>query len=263
MRNSRKSSILLLMLIAVIAVGTFALPSSVSLFTGQHTWYNISNKELPCIKCHADIYDEYMMTGAHGTLSGGSYNDPGDNPNGACYACHRVVYSWRENTTGGNITYASGAGTGSTPGKEAHAATTVACMACHEFGNVYGGPAAGGFEDPYARLGIANDPVSGMNFTYNDSTHPGGHAAHQGFIEGSINNTKMEDANEACIACHTAIPVKITWTHAYNLEFNATYNASLSLPPTHFDTSNYTANGSIVVTSYGNGTGGASTTGFP
>ena len=263
MRNSRKSSVLLLMLIAVIAVGTFALPNSISLFSGQHTWYDISNKELPCIKCHADIYDEYMMTGAHGTLSGGSYDAPGDNPNGACYACHRVVYSWRGNTTGGNITYASGDGAGSTPGKETHAATTVACMACHEIDNVYGGPIAGGFEDPYARLGIVNDPVSGMNFTYNDSTYPGGHAAHQGFVEGAINNTRMEDSNEACIACHTAIPVKITWTHAYSLEFNATYNESLSLPPTHFDTSNYTANGTKVVYSYGNGTGGASTTGFP
>jgi len=50
--------------IAVVAVGLFALPSTVSLFSGQHRWYNISGtgNEIPCIKCHADIYDEYTLT---------------------------------------------------------------------------------------------------------------------------------------------------------------------------------------------------------
>ena len=262
---------LVLLAIGVIAVGIFALPSTVSLFSGQHAWYNISTGEagaLPCIKCHADIYDEYLMTGVHGTLSGGSQGAPGSEPNKACYACHRI-YEKR-----GNITYAKGVkGTnpaGSDPGVEAHAASTVACMACHEFDNVGGYPPAGGFEDPYNNAsglgitdGIAEDPVTGFKFKYNDSTHQGGHAAHQGFIEGAINFTRMEDANEACIACHTQIPVKITWTHARSLEFNATYDKSLNLPPTHFNTSDYEANGTVEVTSYGNHSGGAHTGSWP
>ena len=135
-------------------------------------------------------------------------------------------------------------------------------MACHEFNNAYGAPAAGGFSMPFDNSSYV-DPVSGLHFNYTNGAHPGGHAAHQGFIEGAINFSRMEDANEACLGCHTHIPVKINWTHARNLEFNATYNASLNLPPTHFDTSDYEANGSVKVTSYGNYTGGANTTAFP
>ncbi|MGB2728469.1 MAG: hypothetical protein WBD09_08325 [Halobacteriota archaeon] len=262
-----------LMAIAVVAVGIFALPGTVSLFSGQHTWYDISGDEkLPCVKCHADIQDEYLKTGVHAMLGGSNssnYTAGIDKPNDACYACHRVVYEAR-----GNITYASGYGKYATPGKQAHAASTVACMACHEFNQSFnasatpfgftGGFAAGGFSDPYVNISGGVDPVTKMKFNYTNGTaNPGGYAAHQGFIEGAINNTRMEDANEACIACHTAIPVKITWTHAYSLEFNATYNESLSLPPTHFDTSNYSANGTVIAYSYGNASGGANTTHFP
>ena len=255
-----KMSKLVLLAIAVIAIGIFALPSTVSLFSGQHRWYNISGtgNEIPCIKCHADIYDEYLFTGVHGTLSGGSNSwTIGDEPNEACGACHRTAYEKKQGWT-----YGSGDGVDSTPGEEAHAASTVACMACHEFNNAYGAPAAGGFSMPFDNSSYV-DPVSGLHFDYTDGTHPGGHAAHQGFIEGAINFSRMEDANEACLGCHTHIPVKINWTHARNLEFNATYNASLNLPPTHFDTSDYEANGSVEITSYGNYTGGANTTAFP
>ncbi len=253
---------MVLMAIAVVAIGTFALPSTVSLFSGQHTWYDISTGEkLPCIKCHADIYEEYLKTGAHAKLGGGLNSSDNANitkPNDACYACHRVVYTNR-----GNIAYANGSGPASIPGREAHAASTVACMACHEFNASYTAPPAGGFSDPYVNISDNKDPVTGFKFNYTNTTLLGGHAAHQGFVVGAINDTRMEDANEACIACHTQIPVKITWTHAYSLEFNATYNESLSLPPTHFDTSNYTANGTVVVDSYGNETGAANTTHFP
>jgi len=267
-RKEMKSSSLILMGIAVVAVGMFALPSTVSLFSGQHAWYNISyGEKLPCIKCHADIYDEYLMSHVHGSLSGSGNTTPqgGSAANAACYACHRAVYTNRT-----SITYASGDDAGSTPGEEAHAASTVACMACHEFNASYAAPAAGGFEDPYGNasgLGITNgitaDPVTGFTFNYNDSAHPGGHAAHQGFIEGAIKFKRMEDSNEACLGCHTQIPVKINWTHARSLEFNATYDKGLQLPPTHFNTSNYKANGTVEVTSYGNYSGGAQTGSWP
>ena len=264
-----KSSSLILMGIAVVAVGMFALPSTVSLFSGQHAWYNISyGEKLPCIKCHADIYDEYLMSDVHGSLSGSADNTTpqgGSAANAACYACHRAVY-----TNKGNITYASGDEAGSTPGKEAHAASTVACMACHEFNASYAAPPAGGFENPYSNAsglgitgGITSDPVSGLKFNYTDSNHTGGRAAHQGFIEGAITFKRMEDSNEACLGCHTHIPVKINWTHARSIEFNATYDKGLQLPPTHFNTSEYKANGTVTVTSYGNYSGGANTTAFP
>ena len=269
-----KMNKLVLLAIGVIAIGIFALPSTVSLFSGQHAWYNISGGDhiLPCKKCHADIYEEYVMdaNGVHKTLAGGSGSESWDlgtdyNVDRACYQCHRVVYGNR-----GNITYASGEGTGSTPGVQAHAASTVACMACHEFDASYAAPAAGGFEVPYdnaSGLGITDnikaDPVTGFKFNYTNSTNTGGHAAHQGFIEGAIVFERMEDSNEACLGCHTNIPVKITWTHARSLEFNATYDKSLQLPPTHFNTSNYTAEGEVIVDSYGNYSGGAKKGGWP
>ena len=73
----------------------------------------------------------------------------------------------------------------------------------------------------------------------------------------------MEDSNEACLGCHKHIPMKIRWTHGRSLEFNATYDKGLVLPPTHFNTSDYEANGTVNVTSYSNYSGGANTGSFP
>ncbi|RCV62948.1 hypothetical protein C5S53_16305 [Methanophagales archaeon] len=57
-----KSRGLALLVVAIDAIGIFALPSSVSLFSGQHTWYDLSNSvggtsgvnNVPCEKCHAE-----------------------------------------------------------------------------------------------------------------------------------------------------------------------------------------------------------------
>jgi hypothetical protein len=55
-----------------------------------------------------------------------------------CEDCHRAFFSYNRTEQGENpadyspkYTYAIGLGTGSTPGKEAHAASTVECMDCH------------------------------------------------------------------------------------------------------------------------------------
>jgi len=56
-----------LLAVAVVATGIFALPSTVSLFRGQHSWYELSadGNNVPCEKCHAGICDEMASTGAH------------------------------------------------------------------------------------------------------------------------------------------------------------------------------------------------------
>lgn len=255
MNGNRNGNKIALMAIAVVAIGMFALPSTVSLFSGQHAWYNISyGEKLPCIKCHADIYDEYLMTGVHGTLSGGSYGSPqADNATAACYWCHRIALN---KSPRHNYILASGDDAGSIPGKEVHAASTVACMVCHEFGNPWTFPHAGGF-----------DNVSGSDYNYDAGDPEGGtHAAHQTFVESAVNDTRMEDSNEACIACHTYIPVKINWTHAYSLEFNATYvpgEGYFVTKRTHFNVTDWSVNGTINVTSYGNASGGANMSYFP
>ncbi|MBC8235658.1 hypothetical protein H8E77_39430 [bacterium] len=55
--------------------------------------------------------------------------------------------------------------------------------------------------------------AGGFNLTVNpDDT--GEKAAHKTFVLDAITNEHMEGANEACIGCHTHVPVKINWTHA-------------------------------------------------
>ena len=140
--NSNKVA---LMLIAILAIGIFALPSTVSLFGGQHKWYDLgkSDNDIPCIKCHADTYEEFKGTGVHAMLGYGIASNNTTtmtDVNAACMYCHRT----------GSATFAVGDDTGAIPGKEAHAASSVACMYCHEYnasvsvpGDVQGG--MGGF----------------------------------------------------------------------------------------------------------------------
>ena len=243
-----KSSSLILMGIAVVAVGMFALPSTVSLFAGQHTWYDLggTGNDLPCEKCHAEIFDEFQNTGVHWTLAGGTNatsNESGDpgtySVRLACGACHRANKS---------ITYASGDTASYTAGDKAHAASTVACMVCHEANTSdisrHPGWFAGGFNISKA--------ISPYNYTPN-ATYSGKHAAHNLFIVRAIEDSTMEDSNEACIACHTHVPVKINWTHRVSLEFNCTPTGTL--PPAHFNVTDWAVNGTTNVTVYGNTTG--------
>ena len=232
MKENKRNKIALLM-VAIIAIGIFALPSTMAMFGGQHNWYDLgpTGNDVPCIKCHADVYDEFGMTGVHGTLSGGAAsNETGPNPDAACGACHRT------DLTG--YVYASGDGTGSTPGQEAHAASTIACMECHEEGTIY--PWAGGFEN-----------FTTSEFDYNNSVAGyGSKAAHNDFVEGAIADPLMEDSNEACITCHTHVAIDIDWTHAYKMRLNAVQDSVGDWTCDDFITE-----GTYNVTTYGNMTG--------
>jgi len=291
--NSKR---LLLLTVAVVAVGVFALPGTVSLFSGQHAWYGISEpkNEIPCKKCHADIYEEMMSMEPLSKKLAGQSSSPHSYMDENCELCHRIYFNWTYNPDTGEyeessgFTYASGSGTGSRPGVEAHAVSTIECMDCH--GVRYDGYKHTGHEEYSGRCHLChggsgyyrgtyitipsrgfNDFISaggfGFNTTWAGSGKPypdtGEHAAHKAFVLDAINDTKLEGSNEACIACHTSIPVKIRWTHGRSLEFNATYDRGLVLPPTHFNTSKYEANGTVNVTSYGNYSGGANTSSFP
>ncbi|MCK4731224.1 MAG: hypothetical protein KAT65_02090 [Methanophagales archaeon] len=194
-----------LLIIAIVAIGIFALPSTVSLFSGQHTWYKISDvgNQLPCEKCHQDIQDE-MVSGDNGVHK--NLDAPGCN-------CHRVTPPETRISTG----VAEGSG-GGIPGTTAHAAATIACMICHEQGLNY--PFAGGFNQSAVYDGTSVPPDE--RYYYNHSDDSGGeHAAHNAFINQAINDTLMEDSNEACIACHTRVGVNISWTKNEYLEFTA------------------------------------------
>jgi len=308
-----RSGNMILLAVAVIALGIFALPSTISLFAGQHTWYQLNGTgdlggQLPCEKCHADVANEMeALVGPHTNELGygrlecefchRTFELTGDQINETRYGKYRYTYG----QVGPNATDV-------TPGKEAHAASTVPCMYCHSgnksgpvpfFDHVGHGGVEGcychGTEDggdPYyyhgdrfytgkygekaeeclkchgTGYGPANAPMyippaGGFGLTANASD-TGELAAHKAFIEKSIEDTKMEDANEACIACHTHVPVKINWTHRYSLEFNCTPEFE-KLPPTHFNVTAWSINGTYNITVYGwrNGTGNTSKEGWP
>lgn len=275
---------LVLVIMAVVAVGIFALPGTVSLFSGQHAWYDISSKTwedhttVPCKKCHADVAEEMASRVAPHTEAKTLM---------FCEDCHRVFFNYSASSVGSVVTpkyrYASGLGEGATAGVEAHAASTVECMDCHGLVGEYGGHTAMpsssspysygqdcfrchiGFGDKYAFVAGGFNLTKGIGggpFGFDPADDTGEHAAHKNFVLDAMDNPKMEGANEACIGCHTGIPVKITWTHGKALEFNASYDKHLELPPTHFNTSNYNATGNVTVTSYGNWSGGANMSNF-
>ena len=115
------NSKVLLLSVAVIAVGLFAMPSTLSLFSGQHTFYNGSSVD--CAKCHADIYSE--LSGANGAHTTNEFK--------ACEGCHRtnttaiktlIPSNGTANASTWNETNVSGDG-------QAHAAVTMECINCH------------------------------------------------------------------------------------------------------------------------------------
>ena len=220
-----------LLAVAVVAIGIFALPSTVSLFSGQHSWYDLSESvggvsgvnNVPCEKCHADIADEMISgdNGVHGDLT--------------CAMCHRTPFT--------NYTYARGhyyQGANEynpTPGEEAHAASAVECMDCqgsegkpHTTDREYAGKCNVCHKDGMGSVVPGTDYkpdfiAGGFGLTPFDSDN-GTNAAHKQFVYDSIDESLMEGANEACIACHTRVGVNITWTKNEYLEFTAEDDAA-------------------------------------
>lgn len=188
------NSKILLLSIAVISVGLFAMPSTLSLFAGQHTFDKAGNTTI-CAKCHSDVLSEINAGAYHKSLISNSTttND--------CRACHTSstvnstyipIGNQSGNATGnynvglniatGNFTTANG----STISYGAvHAAVTVECKACH-----------------YA-----------VNFT-ND--------AHKIFADNASTQEWLLGANEACIGCHTKGKVEMTWVRKGG--YNYTYD---------------------------------------
>lgn len=79
-----------LALIALVGVGVFALPATMSLFSGQHSFYNIdaTGNQVPCVKCHGDVKME-LSSGANTDPTKGPLT-PGPHANFQCEYCHRA-----------------------------------------------------------------------------------------------------------------------------------------------------------------------------
>lgn len=226
-----------LMLVAVVAIGIFALPSTMSVFGGTHTWYDTAGDGVPCAKCHADKYEELSMSDFHTSFAGGDSSAD-------CYMCHRADK---------DIRYAEGGGT---PGVDTHAATTIACMACHEYdARIMKGPFAGGFAKPRGSQFNYTGKVS-IDSSGTQVISDGDHAVHNAYVQSAVDSNMMEDSNEACIACHTAVPMEIDWTRGYAMR-----SQSVADSLGDWTVQQLGASGTYAVTTYSDGYGDdASTT---
>lgn len=221
--NSR----VVLLSIAVVVVGLFAMPTTVSLYAGQHTFENASKvvSDNGCRKCHGDVYDEM-----HSALNGVHWKRTSLTPDTQfqCRECHNV--------TNVSVNYI----TGTKVNDSAHAATTVSCLACHS--DAKGG---GGNTNPMHQLAVKYGiwgsfdcgqchRDTGNPGKYPDayiikvnSTITGSDEAHSIYYYKSKypdNQTeiRLKDANAACIGCHTYTIMDITWKRpgGYNISYN-------------------------------------------
>ncbi|CAD7769611.1 multiheme cytochrome [Candidatus Methanoperedenaceae archaeon GB37] len=207
------ASKILLIGIAIVATGIFALPATLAMFEGQHKWYPTDITSggdevgVPCEKCHADIAAElateinpsdkpsegaqngHQDIGCEGCHIRG-VKAPGGHGlwiegGGACSGCHGTTgYKNRSNASRGI-------------GGTFHAAATVECVDCHNA------------EDFDTELHNVTGQITGDR------------AAHKPFYEAAVAAQNMSGANEACVGCHTHVRVNITWTHPQDMKFDA------------------------------------------
>mgnify|MGYP003572161927 FL=1 len=170
--------------VAVLVLGLFLLPQAMSTFNDQHTWQDTA--VLDCQKCHPDIVTE--LEGANNfhhdssALVAAGATEASTTVQ-ACMYCHQTDYTYGTDT---NDPFTG----------NAHAALTMECLDCHS-----------GDGD----TNLAGDQTGiGAKFT-------GGEEAHIYMYDEATADTLLLEANEACIACHTAVTVQITYSGEFSV----------------------------------------------
>ena len=159
---------IVMLLIGIVAIGMFALPSTLAMYSGQHDF--IAGTDVNCSKCHSQggdqIYTE-LAGGPHSSFSckqchgfDGGVSNPNDNSTGmghaatvdvTCVGCHSdTSYAGGVNgLDGNNVTVATELANGA---HDAYYNDTAdqddACLGCHTTIAVTGAIGAGGTEGP-------------------------------------------------------------------------------------------------------------------
>jgi hypothetical protein len=195
----------LLLVTAIIGIGLFVLPSTLSMFAGQHSWYDPSSNGIPCEKCHFLEKEELAASGGpHDPLyssilnNSANYNGTAGNPGGSdfwggntvndrCYGCHQVTGS-KNASHALNDSWANQNDT-------VHAAVAVWCIDCH----------------PWVESELTNSS-----------------AAHKPFYEdlNTSGSEILQKPNQACLGCHTHVGVNISWERNEYVSYNITCNKS-------------------------------------
>jgi hypothetical protein len=226
---------------AVVAAGLFALPATVSMFAGQHSWYDPKDQGIPCEKCHWLEYEEMRgMGSAYTDHVPHVYKDKNENMRYFdCEECHNVTMSISDYYREGISEH--------TP---AHAATTLSCLDCH------GGEAYGTEDYPEPPYNVDDIPMhvlarrvhmrgqfagsDGCDKCHRDSNKTKSfiehvddelshsRAAHRPFFLAMKNDSEsqLSDANEACLGCHSRAGVNITWTRNAYVSYHVTCDKS-------------------------------------
>lgn len=192
---------ILLLGVAIIAIGLFVIPSTMSMFVGQHQWYSVRTADSQydlCQRCHPAEVGEWKANLARG----GAHAAYGT-ANTGCF-CHQVnntklaTFGFNATTTGftfevfnesGDINSTAASWEGEWRSNDTqHAAITIDCADCH-----YNATA---------------------QLSKNDS-------AHKKLYDESV---IAGNANTACMACHTMVGLNITMDRNYGgLVINASH----------------------------------------
>lgn len=164
-KNVRK---LVILLIAVVAIGTFALPSVLTASVGQHTFYPGSAVE--CTKCHTI---DASSAGVGGEIYGSGNTDYG--------TVNNDVDNLNQYTSSGY-----------TPAKKIH--LEVGCEGCHT-------QAAGGTIPTDTHVGVSNNVVCVDCHVHVTNELAGQNGAVE--VHADLANI----GNSPCIGCHTAVAV--------------------------------------------------------
>ena len=241
---------LALLSIAVVATGLFVLPQTVSMFAGQHSWYDPKDDGIPCEKCH--FLEAQEMSALVGPHTG---KNTGQEKMG-CTFCHRafVIRSSDPNFTSylnnsskvhsGQTLPCLYCHSGDKSGRVPTHSSAFDCWSCHQGDSKP--PHEGKYTDKEDCLRCHGHeeggnvyvyyvpPAKGFGLTQNatDKAYNGNRSAHTKFVLDARNNmTMLEDANEACLGCHSRTGVNITWTRNQYVSYRVTcdkngYNVS-------------------------------------
>ena len=234
---------LIYVLVAVSAIGFFVLPSTLSMFAGQHSWYDPKDDGIPCEKCHfLEVQEMSALVGPHTGETGYGRME--------CTYCHRGFEIGTGKIDPNFTSYLNAS-------SKVHAGQTLPCLYCHsgpDKGYVHAYTNTSCWTDchsndnssyppyPPAHGGEYNNedcvkchstnvpkhitPAKGFGLTQNttDQAYGGNRSAHTKFVLDAKNMTMLEDANEACLGCHTRTGVNISWNRAAYVSFDVSVN---------------------------------------
>jgi hypothetical protein len=190
-KRKMKVSKITTLMIAVVAIGIFALPATFSVNSGQHTFKQI-NPASPstfCNQCHGgtDSVSTELAASDTGVYNGGKIHGTQN-----CGSCHQLTQGY------GNSSFAVDGS-----GKTEHAAIIPSCLRCHGanpkvFGNV--GNELNGTKEAHKPLWTASLAANTPSAANTDDL--------------------------ACLGCHTGVPKSGTIVYDYTITHTTTLGAT-------------------------------------